>query len=111
MTTTLRNSTTHWQDVDVRHHLHPFTHYQNLAKERSRIIVRADGAYLWDSEGNRILDGTAGLGCVNIGYGRKELAEAAYKQMLELPYYNTFFKTATPPSIELSEVLVELTPP
>jgi putrescine aminotransferase len=110
-TTTLRNSTTHWQDVDVRHHLHPFTHHQNLAKERSRIIVRADGAYLWDSEGNRILDGMAGLWCVNVGYGREELAKIAYDQMLELPYYNTFFKTATPPSIELSEVLVELTPP
>src|SRR3546814_20253000 len=52
----------------------------------------------------------AGLWCVQVGYGREELAEAAYRQMLELPYYNTFFKTATPPSIELSEVLVGLTP-
>src|SRR3546814_5671066 len=50
--------------------------------------------------GNAILDGMAGLWCVQVGYGRKELADAAYDQMLELPYYNTFFKTATPPTIQ-----------
>jgi len=52
----------------------------------------------------------AGLWCVNIGYGRKELAEIAYEQMQLLPYYNSFFKTATTPSIELSKVLVDITP-
>src|SRR3546814_20370180 len=52
----------------------------------------------------------AGLWCVNVGYGRKELAEAAHRQMLELPYYNTFFKTVTPPVVELSRKLAELTP-
>ncbi|MBX6321072.1 MAG: aspartate aminotransferase family protein [Rhodospirillaceae bacterium] len=107
----MRNTTVRWQDLDLRHHLHPFTHHLGLAKERPRIIVRADGVWLWDSDGNRILDGMAGLWCVNVGYGRTALAEAAYRQMLELPYYNTFFKTATPPAIELAEVLVELTPP
>ena len=63
-----------------------------------------------DSEGNRILDAMAGLWCVNVGYGRKELAEAAYRQMLELPYYNTFFQTSHPPAVELAELLVEVTP-
>ena len=52
----------------------------------------------------------AGLWCVNIGYGRKELAEVAYEQMQLLPYYNSFFKTATTPSIELSKVLADITP-
>jgi putrescine aminotransferase len=52
----------------------------------------------------------AGLWCVNVGYGRRELADAAQRQMLELPYYNTFFNTATPPAIELADKLVELTP-
>ena len=108
--TALRNSTAEWRAIDTRHHLHPFTDYQLLAQEGSRIITRADGPYVWDSEGRRILDGMAGLWCVNVGYGRKALAEAAYRQMLELPYYNTFFKTATPPSVELSEILVGLTP-
>jgi putrescine aminotransferase len=95
----------------VRHHLHPFTDFGALAEEGgSRIITRAEGCWLEDSEGERILDGMAGLWCVNVGYGRKELAEAAYHQMMELPYYNTFFKTATPPVIELSEKLAEITP-
>ena len=53
----------------------------------------------------------AGLWCVNLGYGRKELAEAAYRQMLELPYYNSFFQTAHPPAIELAKQLVDVTPP
>ena len=58
-----------------------------------RIITHADGIWIWDAEGNKLLDGMSGLWCVNVGYGRKELAEAAYRQMLDLPYYNTFFKT------------------
>lgn len=101
----------HWRDIDIRHHLHPFTDYKALAKEGgSRIIVKADGVHLTDSDGNVLLDAMAGLWCVNIGYGRHELAEAAHAQMLELPYYNTFFKTATPPSIELAERLTALAP-
>jgi putrescine aminotransferase len=110
-TPVLRNTTVAWRIADVRHHLHPFTDFGALAEEGgSRIITRAEGCWLEDSEGERILDGMAGLWCVNVGYGRKELAEAAYHQMMELPYYNTFFKTATPPVIELSEKLAEITP-
>ncbi len=106
-----RNSTAQWRAEDTRHHLHPFTDYKLLAAEGgSRIITKASGVWLEDSEGNRILDGMAGLWCVNVGFGRKELADAAYKQMLELPYYNTFFKTATPPPIELSAKLAEIAP-
>ena len=105
------NITTHWRESDRRHHLHPFTDSKAMAEQGgSRIITKAEGIWLEDSEGNRLLDAMAGLWCVNVGYGRKELAEAAYQQMLELPYYNTFFKTATPPSIELSEKLAALTP-
>ncbi len=106
-----RNTTAWWRDSDTRHHLHPFTDYKALAEEGgSRIITKADGVTLTDSEGNSLIDGMAGLWCVNVGYGRKELAEAAYRQMLELPYYNTFFKTATPASVELAEKLAEMTP-
>ncbi|MFM7434090.1 MAG: aspartate aminotransferase family protein, partial [Gammaproteobacteria bacterium] len=74
-------------------------------------ITRADGVYLYDSEGNRILDGMSGLWCVALGYGRRELAEAAYRQMQELPYYNSFFQCANPPAIELAARLAELSPP
>jgi putrescine aminotransferase len=107
---TIRNSTAEWQALDRAHHLHPFTDTALLNRDGVRVITKADGVYLWDSEGRRLIDGMAGLWCVNLGYGRKELAEAAYRQMLELPYYNTFFKTATPPSVELSKVLVDLAP-
>jgi putrescine aminotransferase len=67
--------------------------------------------YLYDSDGRQILDAMSGLWCVNVGYGRQELAEAAARQMRELPYYNSFFKSAHPPAIELASQLAELTPP
>ncbi len=103
-------STAEWRALDAAHALHPFTDYKALATEGSRIITRADGAWLWDSEGQRILDGMAGLWCVNVGYGRADLADAAARQMRELPYYNLFFKTTTPPAIELAHRLAEITP-
>jgi len=109
----IRNATAHWRELDRRHHLTPFTDYKSLkgSAAGSRIVTGAKGVYLTDSEGETLLDGMAGLWCVNVGYGRAELAEAAYKQMLELPYYNTFFKTATPPAVELSAKLAEIAPP
>ncbi len=111
MTLPARDDTLRWRDSDARHHLHPFTDTRALAEEGgSRIITRAEGVTLTDSEGNRFLDGMSGLWCVNLGYGRKELAEAAYRQLLELPYYNTFFKSATPSSVELAQKLSEMTP-
>ena len=108
---TVERTTADWQSLDRRHYLHPFTDYKALAAKGARVIVKAEGCYLYDSEGQRILDGMAGLWCVNVGYGRRELAEAAYRQLLELPYYNSFFQTAHPPAIELARQLVELTPP
>ena len=104
-------TTAAWQELDRQHYLHPFTDFKSLHAKGTRVIVKAEGVYLYDSEGNRILDGMAGLWCVNLGYGRRELAEAAYRQMLELPYYNSFFQTAHPPAIELAKQLVDLTPP
>ena len=108
---TVERTTADWQSLDRRHYLHPFTDYKALAAKGARVIVKAEGCYLYDSEGQRILDGMAGLWCVNVGYGRRELAEAAYRQLLELPYYNSFFQTAHPPAIELARQLVDLTPP
>ena len=98
------------QDLDTRHYLHPFTDHGKLSIEKSRIITRANGVYLWDSDGNRYLDAMAGLWCVNVGYGREEIAEAANQQLRELPYYNSFFKTANPPAIELSRLVCSLAP-
>ena len=93
--------TSAWQSTDFSHHLHPFTAHHSLSKG-VRMIVRAKGTYLYDSNDNKLLDAFAGLWCVNVGYGRKEIAKAAYDQLVKLPYYNTFFKTSTPPATSSS---------
>jgi putrescine aminotransferase len=95
--------------LDVAHHL-PAQQDQGLMKALggSRIITRAQGSTIYDGDGVALLDGMAGLWCVQVGYGRKELAEAAYEQMLELPYYNTFFKTVSPPTVLLATKIAEL---
>ena len=90
--TQTQQSTADWQALDSAHFLHPFTNHKELHAKGARIIERADGVYLWDSDGNKILDAMAGLWCVNVGYGRQELVDAARKQMEILPYYNTFFR-------------------
>jgi len=66
--------------------------------------------YVYDSEGNRILDGMSGLWCVSLGYGRRELVDAATAQLERLPYYNSFFQCAHPPAIELAARLAGLAP-
>ena len=98
------------QALDAAHHMHPFTDGAALAKKGARIITRAKGVWLTDSDGHEILDGMAGLWCVNVGYGREELAEAAAKQMRELAFYNTFFQTSHIPAITLAKRLAELAP-
>lgn len=102
--------TRQWQELDRDHHVHPFSDPDALGKKGTRVITRGEGSYIWDTEGNKILDGMAGLWCVNVGYGRKELIDAATEQMKELPYYNSFFQTSHQPQIELSRLLSEVTP-
>ncbi|MGK8708749.1 aspartate aminotransferase family protein [Metapseudomonas otitidis] len=102
--------TLEWQALSRDHHLPPFTDYKALNAKGARIITKAEGVYVWDSEGNKILDGMAGLWCVNVGYGREELVQAAANQMRELPFYNLFFQTAHPPAIELAKAISELAP-
>lgn len=103
-------TTEQWQEFDRDHHIHPFSDPDALGKKGTRVITKAEGSYIYDSEGHKILDGMAGLWCVNVGYGRKELIEAADRQIRELPYYNSFFQTAHPPQIELARLLSEVTP-
>lgn len=98
------------QRMDAEHHLHPFCDNAALAKQGTRIITRAEGVYVWDAEGNKLLDAFAGLWCVNVGYGRQELVEAAARQMRELPYYNSFFQCTSQPTIELAELITSLAP-
>ena len=99
----LNQNTSELQKLDSQHFLHPFTDPKVLQKKGARVITRADGIYLWDSDGEKILDGMAGLWCVNVGYGREKLARIAFEQMRELPYYNSFFNTTNPPAIALAK--------
>ena len=103
-------STSQLQALDSAHHIHPFSNQADLNTKGTRIISKADGIYIWDNEGHKMLDGMSGLWCVNIGYGREELAKVAYDQMLELPYYNSFFQCTTPKAIELSKLIAEVAP-
>jgi len=102
-------TTAEYQALDNAHFLHPFTDHKRMHERGARIIERAEGVYLWDSDGHQLLDGMAGLWCVNVGYGRKDLAEVARKQIEDLPYYNSFFQTSHPPVIDLSTLLSEIT--
>lgn len=97
-----------WQELDKNHHLHPFTNHKQLHVQRSRIITRADGVYIYDADGRKILDAMSGLWCVNTGYGRQEIIDAAAQQMQQLPYYNSFFQCSHPPAIELSAMLKDI---
>jgi putrescine aminotransferase len=110
MNTREHNLTKHWQAIDAAHHIHPFSDTAALNKEGVRVITRADGVYLWDSEGHKIIDGMSGLWCVQVGYGNKELAEAGYEALKTLPYYNHFFKTTNPYTAELADKLAKLLP-
>ena len=98
------------QALDSAHFIHPFTDHGDLATRGSRVITRADNIYIWDSEGAKILDAMSGLWCVNAGYGRKELADAAYQQMMTLPFYNAFFQTTNVPAVQLATKLAQLAP-
>jgi putrescine---pyruvate transaminase len=103
-------STAELQALDSAHFIHPFTDHQGLARKGARVITHGDGIYIWDSEGHKILDAMSGLWCVNAGYGRRELADAAHAQMMKLPFYNSFFQTTTEPAVRLAARLAALAP-
>lgn len=104
------NNLTDFQKKNTAHHFQPFSDNKELATIGIKTIDRAEGVYIYDDHGNKILDGMAGLWCVNIGYGRQELVEEATKQMSQLPYYNLFFKTTTAPATELAAKIASLAP-
>ncbi|MCL5777988.1 aspartate aminotransferase family protein [Limibaculum sp. FT325] len=103
-------STADYQKMDAAHHWHPFTDTAELNAKGARVFTGAEGVWLRDSEGNRILDGMAGLWCVAVGYGRAEIVEAVTRQLHELPYYNTFFQCTHPAAAEFSEAVTAVAP-
>jgi adenosylmethionine-8-amino-7-oxononanoate aminotransferase len=95
---------------DRDHFLHPWQHFDSFRKDGSLVIVRGAGAYVFDVDGKRYLDGIGGLWCVNVGYGREELVEAMAEQARRLPFFNTFVDTTNPPAAELAYTLARLAP-
>lgn len=106
-----QRSTPDYQSADAAHHIHAFLDQKALNAEGPRVMVRGEGLYLWDNDGNKYLDGMSGLWCTQLGYSRQDLADAAAAQFAKLPYYNMFFHTTHPTVIELSELLFSLLPP
>ncbi|WP_434928518.1 aminotransferase class III-fold pyridoxal phosphate-dependent enzyme [Shewanella sp. HL-SH2] len=98
------------QQADKAHFIHPFTDSKALGEKGTRVIERAEGVYIWDVQGHKLLDAMAGLWCVNVGYGRQSIVDAACQQMQKLPFYNSFFQCTHPPAIELAKTIAELAP-
>lgn len=98
------------EELDRRHHLHPFTVHEELHAQGTHILVRGEGSWLYDSHGNRLFDALAGLWCVNVGYNCTEIVDAVAAQMRALPYYCSFFNSTTQPAIELAARLASLAP-
>jgi len=98
-----------WRD-DKAHFVHPFTHFDSFTKDGSLIITEAKGAYVFDSRGNRYLDGIGGLWCMSIGFGEEEMAAAVAEQSLRLSFYSAFVNMTNPPAVALATKLAQLAP-
>ena len=107
---TTRLDTAQLRQLDQAHYLHPFTNLRKYSQQGGRIITRAEHVYIYDSDGNKMLDGMSGLWCCNLGYSQTSIKDAIYAQLQELPYYNNFFQCANEPAVELARALVEVTP-
>jgi len=108
--TETRSPVTAVQEADRRAHLHPFTSAAEHAEAVPKLIVEGDGIYVRDDTGRQYLDAMSGLWCVNVGYGREEIADAVSEQARRLPYYHTFASMANAPAARLADRLVALAP-
>ena len=104
----MNNITNDLETLDRAHVFHPSTHLAQFARGEApnRIITGGEGIYITDRDGTSSMDGFAGLYCVNVGYGRKEIADAIYAQAKELSYYHAYVGHSSKPIIELSERIV-----
>lgn len=97
-------------DADIRSVLHPYTNARAHEARGPTVIERGEGVYVYDTDGNRYIEGLAGLWSVAVGFGERRLVDAAISQLEKLPYYHTFTHKSHEPGIRLAEKLVELTP-
>src|SRR5262249_59577781 len=85
--------------LDEAFHLHPFTNHRAMHRDGSHVVRSANGSTVIDETGRELLDGLSGLWCVNVGYGRQEIVDAATAQMQAVAFYPSFFNTTTEPAI------------
>jgi len=105
-----RYDTSHLRREDQRHFVHPFTHFDSFREDGSLVIAEGHGAYVFDSQGRRYLDGVGGLWCMSIGFGEEEMAQAIAAQVRRLNFYSAFVDTTNPPAVELASKLASLAP-
>ncbi|MFQ5545796.1 MAG: aminotransferase class III-fold pyridoxal phosphate-dependent enzyme, partial [Acidiferrobacterales bacterium] len=106
----MSNRTDSLAKKDIAYNIHPYT---NLAAHEDRgplVITRGEGIYVWDSDGNRYIEGLAGLWCISLGSSEPRLVEAATRQLQNLPFSHTFAHRSTEPVIELAEKLIGMAP-
>jgi len=104
-------STAELKTENALHQLQPMAHPGTVRDAPPDIVVRGEGSWIWDVDGNRLIDGVGGLWCANLGFGRKEIRDAIVAQLDELPFFNTFRGATHPRAIELSQRLVGLMQP
>ena len=96
--------------ADRDHLLHPYADFATFHEEGSQVIERAEGMHVIDSDGNKLLDAIGGLWCVNIGHGRREMADTIAQQVMDMQYYNPFGHSTNVPAARLGAKLASLAP-
>lgn len=103
-------SSDHLKELDRTKHLHPFTDYAQYARTGGRIYERAEGIYVYDTDGHQLLDGMSGLWCTNLGYSQPKIVAAVTEQLERLPYYNSFFGCSNDVAVTMADALTQITP-
>ena len=106
-----KNYDTHYLwEKDRDHTIHPWTDFSVFHEKGSLVVAEGQGVHVFDSDGNKFIDGIGGLWCVNIGYGSDEMADAIAEQVRAIPYYSVFNHITTPPAAELAAKLSSIAP-
>lgn len=92
---------------DDNQFIHPWDDIAKLGENERTVLQRGEGVYVYDSDGKRLLDGPAGMWCVNIGHGREEMAKAIYDQVMELPYASPWSLTTGPAAQFSAQIAAE----
>jgi len=106
----LPHTTEEYRSVHAARHLLPFEDNRSIDTVATRVMVKGEGIYLWDSDGQRFMDGMSGLWCTAAGYGRPELVAAVTQQLQQLSYCSQYFNTTHPALVRLTAKLLHLLP-